>query len=307
MSKFFIQVKREFWECRASFLRTPFVMAGILMTLLLLGIVPFQNKIGGFLEHAKIEHHGEFQQGAHILEKWGGNTASEPDLEYLTHGLAGLYSLFVLVLLLVLSFYFADALYSDRRDQSILFWKSLPVAEHKTIMAKLAAGTMGAPLFYAAAAFATGVFYLLTLSLYAKVFWNLPLPGLGPVLAVFLTSTVGLVLGWVLLVIWYLPIFCWLLFTSAAAKKAPFLIALGVPLALVVLEAWVFGTRHLFTVLRDQTVAGLYHLHSVAHNPESIGEHLINTFSSIQLWAGLAISAGFLVACSWLRHNRWEL
>lgn len=306
MSKFLILVKREFWECRASFLRTPLVMAGILMTLLLLGIVPFQNKIGGLLERANIER-SDVKQGADILEVWGDNATSEPDLEYLTHGLAGLYSLFVLVLLLVLSFYFADALYSDRRDQSILFWKSLPVAEHKTILAKLAAGTMGAPLFYAAAAFTTGVFYLLTLSLYAKVFWNLPVPGLGAVLAAFFTSTVGLILGWMLLVIWYLPIFCWLLFTSAVARKAPFLIALGIPLALVVLEAWVFGTRHLFTVVKDQTVAGLYHLHSVAHDPAAVGEYLISTLSSVQLWAGLAISAAFLVACSWLRHNRWEL
>lgn len=307
MSKFFIQVKREFWECRSSFLRTPVVMAGILMFLLLLGIVPFQNKIGGFLEHAKIERHSEIEQGAEILERWGDNTSSKPDLKYLTHGLAGLYSLFVLVLLLVLSFYFADALYSDRRDQSILFWKSLPVAEHKTILAKLAAGTIGAPLFYAAAAFTTGLAYLLILSLYAKIFWHLPVPDLGAVLTAFLTSTVGLVLGWMLLVTWYLPIFCWLLFTSAAARKAPFLIALGVPLALIVLEAWVFGTHHLFTVLKDQTIAGLYHLHSVAHDPASGGEYLISTFSSLQLWAGLVISVGFLMACSWLRQNRWEI
>jgi ABC-2 type transport system permease protein len=307
MSKFFIQVKREFWECRASFLRTPFVMAGILMLLLLLGIVPFQNKIGGFLEHARMEHHSEAQQGTPIPEGLVNIPSSGPDLQYLIHGLAGLYSLFVLVLLLVLSFYFADALYADRRDQSILFWKSLPVAEHKTILAKLVAGTAGAPIFYAAAALATGAFYLLVISVYAKVFWNMPAPGLGTVLVTFLTSTVGLILGWWLLVIWYLPIFCWLLFTSAAARKAPFLIALGVPLALVILEAWVFGTGQLFSVLKDQIIAGLYHLHSVAHHPDSIGQNLMSTFSSVQLWIGLVVSAGFLVACAWLRHNRWEI
>lgn len=307
MSKFFIQVKREFWECRGSFLRTPFVMAGILMILLLLGIVPFENKIGGFLDHTRMEHHGEAQQGTQILGGVGNEPVSGPELEYLVHGLAGLYSLFVLVLLLVLSFYFTDALYSDRRDQSILFWKSLPVAEHKTILAKLIAGTAGAPIFYAAAAFATGAFYLLVLSVYAKVFWNIPVPGLGTVIVTFLTSTVGLVLGWWFLVIWFLPIFCWLLFTSAAARKAPFLIALGVPLALMISEAWVFGTSHLLSVLKDQIIAGLYHLQSVTYHPESVGQSLASTFSSVQLWVGLVVSAGFLAVCSWLRHNRWEI
>src|SRR5688572_7193475 len=152
MSKFFIQVKREFWECRSSFLRTPLFMAGILMILLLLGVVPFQNKIGGFLDRAQLEHSSETEQGAQNSGDSQNYSVAESKLEYLTQGLAGLYSLFVLVLLLVLSFYFADALYGDRRDQSILFWKSLPVAEHKTILAKLVAGAVGAPIFSAAAA-----------------------------------------------------------------------------------------------------------------------------------------------------------
>lgn len=307
MSKFFIQVKREFWECRSSFLRTPLFMAGILMILLLLGVVPFQNKIGGFLDRAQLEHSSETEHSAQNSGDSQNHSVAEPKLEYLTQGLAGLYSLFVLVLLLVLSFYFADALYGDRRDQSILFWKSLPVAEHKTILAKLVAGAFGAPIFYAAAAFVTGAFYLLVISVYAKVFWNIPVPGLWAVMLTFLTSIIGLALGWLFLVVWFLPIFCWLLFTSAASRKAPFLIALGVPLALVIFEAWVFGTGHLFGVLKDQIIAGLYQLQSVTRHPESFVENLISTFSSVQLWIGLLISAGFLVACSWLRHNRWEI
>lgn len=306
MSKFLIHVKREFWECRASFVRTPFVMAGILMILLLSGMVPFQNKIGNFLENARIEHHHEVRQGAKFVEGLGIDPTSGAP-EYLIHGLAAVYALFVLVLLLVLVFYFVDALYSDRRDQSILFWKSLPVGERTTVLAKLGAGTAGAPIVYAAAALATGAFYLLVFLVYAKLFWGLPVPGIGSVILAFLTSTVGLILGWWLLVLWLLPLFCWLLFSSAVARKAPFMIALGVPLGLAVVEVWVLGSAHLLSVLKNQLIAGLFHLLSLIHSPEAIGEKLVSTFSSIQLWGGLIVSAGFLSASVWLRHNRWEI
>lgn len=307
MSNFFIHIKREFWECRASFVRTPFVMAGILMVLLLLGVVPFQNKIGSLIQHEQMEHHDKVQQGTEFLKGFSVDGASGAAPEYLIHGLLGIYSLFILVLLLVLAFYFIDALYSDRRDQSILFWKSLPVAERTTVLAKLVAGTAGAPIFYAAAALVTGVFYLLVILAYAKLFWNLPMPGIGAVAVAFLTSTIGLILGWWFLVLWFLPLFCWLLFCSAAARKAPFLIALGIPLGLIIFEGWVFGTGYLLKALKDQITTGFYHLQSVAHHPGLIGERLVSTFLSVQLWFGLIVSVVFLSACAWLRSNRWEI
>lgn len=307
MGKFFIQIKREFWECRASLILTPFVMAGILMVLLLIGLVPFQAKIAAFMDSSHTEFQVGGEQGEKFLEEWKGEMPLGADPAYLIHGLAGVYSLFILVLLLVLTFYFVDALYSDRRDQSILFWKSLPVAEHSTILAKLVAGIAGAPLFYAAAALATGAFYLLVLSLYAKVFWSLPVPGLGAVLVSLFSSLIGLVLGWWLLVLWFLPLFSWLLFSSAVARKAPFLIAVGAPLGIIIFEALVFGTRHSLNVLKDQLIAGLYHLQLLVHQPGSIVESLSNSFLSAQLWLGLIVSASFLLACAWLRRNRWEI
>lgn len=307
MGNFFMQVKREFWECRASLVVTPFVMAGILMVLLLIGLVPFQAKIASFMGSSHAELHVVGEQGEKFLEGWSSEMSLGADPSYLIHGLAGVYALFILVLLLVLAFYFADALYSDRRDQSILFWKSLPVTEHSTVMAKLVAGIAGAPLFYAAAALVTGAFYLLVLSIYAKVFWSLPVPGVGAVIASLLSSLIGLVLGWLLLVLWFLPLFSWLLFSSAVARKAPFLIAVGTPLGLIVLEAMLLGSRHSLDVLKDQIIAGLYHLQLLVHQPGLIGESLTNTFLSAQLWFGVIVSAGFLLACAWLRRNRWEI
>lgn len=307
MGKFIMQVKREFWECRASLILTPFVMSGILMVLLLVGLVPFQAKIAGFMDSSHAELQVEDERGRKFLEGWNSEAPLGADPAYLIHGLAGVYSLFILVLLLVLTFYFVDALYSDRRDQSILFWKSLPVAEHSTVLAKLVAGIAGAPLFYAVAALATGAFYLLVLSVYASVFWSLPVPGLGAVFVSLLTSLFGLILGWWLLVLWFLPLFSWLLFSSSVARKAPFLIAVGVPLGVIILEALVLGSRHSLNVLKDQIMAGLYHLQLLVHQPGAIGESLTHTLLSAQLWLGLVVSAGFLLACTWLRRNRWEI
>lgn len=307
MRKSLIQLKREFWECRASFIRTPLIMAGVLMALLLLGVVPLQGKIGKVFEQAQLHQGGALHAEQEAADGWPQMEGIGASPEYLVHGLAAVYSVFALVLILVLVFYFVDTLYSDRRDQSILFWKSLPLAEHRNVLTKLAAGVAGAPVFYAIAATVTGAFFLVVFLVYAGVFWNIPVPSIGTVVAVFLKSTVGLVLGWWFLVLWLLPLFCWLMFSSSVAKKAPFLIALGLPIGLMVLEAWVFGSGHVAGVIGDQVVAAFYSFQTLVHHPQTVLEQLANSFSSLQLWVGIVLSAGFLATSVWLRVNHWEV
>src|SRR3546814_20822192 len=45
--------------------------------------------------------------------------------------------LLVVVLGFVVFFYCLGALYDDRRDRSILFWKSLPVSDASTVLSKV--------------------------------------------------------------------------------------------------------------------------------------------------------------------------
>jgi len=304
MRKYVTQIRREFWECRASFIKTPIVTAGVLIVLLFLGVAPWHHKIAGFIEHQEAIHPGAANLGSAVLNDLAD---SQPDPGYLVHGLAALYSIFVVILLLILTFYFVDALYSDRRDQSILFWKSMPVSEWDTIIAKLGAGVLGAPASYALAAVTTGAFFLLAFFIYAGWIWNIPVPGIGAVLATFFKCSIGLIFGWLLLSLWYLPVFCWLLFSSAFVRKTPFLMALGIPLAAVVLETWIFGSHSVFSVITQQFTAGLYHFEALVHGPGNLIEVLKLSVSAPHFWLGLIFSAALLPACVWLRKNRWEI
>lgn len=320
MKKILTQFKREFWESRASFIRTPMILAGILMLLLVLGQVTFQYKVGGNLNNLEFsssnsdskEPHPVSSENEHELDREFLHQLSSGEL-FSTHpqilgvGLGGIYILFALVLLLVLNSYFLGSLYSDRRDQSILFWKSLPVTERQNVLTKLGAGLLGAPMFYGAAALATGAFYLVLISVYAGLFLGLPLPGFGMMLVSYLGSIASLIVGWLLMSLWALPIFSWMMFCSALARKVPFLMAVGIPLVLIVLEFWVIGTSHIGDAVNDQIAGAIDSLHKVIPFPGQIGYELSRSLSEPALWAGVLLSGLLLAGCIWLRNYRYEI
>ncbi len=306
-AKMLTQIKREFWECRSSFIKTPLVTTGILVVLLVLGVAPWHYKIAGFISHHSADYTGNSTLGFDVLEEVAGQQSVTADPAYLVHGLTAVFSVFTVILLLVLLFYFTDTLYSDRRDQSVLFWKSMPVSERETVLSKLAAGVIGAPAVYVGAALLTGALFLLSFLVYAGSVWKIPVPEMGSVLAVFFKCGFGLVLGWIVLALWYLPLFSWLLFSSAFVRKAPFMLALGLPLALIVAEKWVLGSHQLFRVLRDQIGSGLYNFGVLVQDPLALPARITAALSTPQFLFGLVLSAAFLSACVWLRKNRWEI
>lgn len=306
-AKMITQIKREFWECRSSFIKTPLVTTGILVILLVLGVAPWHYKIAGFISQHSAGYTGNSTLGFEVLEEVAGQQSVTTDPGYLVHGLTAVFSVFTVILLLVLLFYFADALYSDRRDQSVLFWKSMPVSESETVLSKLAAGVIGAPAVYVGAALLTGALFLLSFLVYAGSVWKIPVPEMSLVLAVFVKCALGLILGWIVLALWYLPLFSWLLFSSAFVRKTPFMLALGLPLALIVAEKWVLGSHQLFRVLRDQIGGGLYNFGVLVQDPLALPQRIMDALAAPQFLFGLMLSAAFLSACVWLRKNRWEI
>jgi ABC-2 type transport system permease protein len=306
-AKMLTQIKREFWECRSSFIKTPLVTTGILVVLLVLGVAPWHYKIAGFISQSSVSYTGNSNLGFEVLEEAAGHQSITTDPGYLVHGLTAVFSVFAVILLLVLLFYFADTLYSDRRDQSVLFWKSMPVSESETVLSKLIAGVIGAPAVYVGAALLTGALFTLSFLIYAGSVWKIPVPELGSVVPIFLKCALGLIFGWIVLALWYLPLFSWLLFSSAFVRKTPFMLALGLPLALIVAEKWVLGSHQLFRVLRDQIGAGLYNFGVLVQDPAALPHRITDALSASQFLLGLLVSAVFLSACVWLRNNRWEI
>jgi ABC-2 type transport system permease protein len=200
-------------------------------------------------------------------------------------------------------FYCLDALYGERRDRSILFWKSLPVSDTTTVLSKMAVPVVVVPLV--AFTLTVGV-HLIMLLLTSAI---LQVSGIGattlwsyvPVFHMWAVLFVHLVAGHGLS---FAPIYAWLLLVSAWARRTPFLWAVLPPLAIAGVEKIAFNTSYF---------AGM--LASVAGGPQSsamgrtmsmdaMTPALGDLLSSPGLWIGFGVAAVFLVAAIRLRRDR---
>jgi ABC-2 type transport system permease protein len=210
----------------------------------------------------------------------------------------------ILTAFLVGIFYCLDALHGERRDRSILFWKSLPVSDLTTVLAKASIPLVVLPLVAFAIIVATQLIMLLMSSvvllpsgLSATTWTKLPL----------FQSSVVLLYGLVALALWHAPIYGWLLLVSGWARRMTFLWAVLPLIALSIVEKIAFNTSYLSSLFSDRMIgfaanAFAFNSHGVIHSLEQLtpGRFL----STPGLWIGLALAAAFLAAAVRLRRYR---
>jgi ABC-2 type transport system permease protein len=191
-----------------------------------------------------------------------------------------------LTIYLVATVYCADALYGERKDRSILFWKSLPVSDTMTIVSKLfvpvvllpAIGTVVFVVFQALVLL-VGTIVLATNGFDAGSLWTVS--GL-------LTSW-GTMIVWIFGVsLWYAPLYAWFLLVSAWLTRSPVLATVLIPLVLALCERIAFGTRFVSDLFESRLVQplvfGLHHdAHHVGAPPQLFGDP--------GLWIGLVVAA----------------
>jgi ABC-2 type transport system permease protein len=202
-------------------------------------------------------------------------------------------------------FYSLDALYGERRDRSILFWKSLPVSDLTTVLSKVAIPLIILPLLSFAVAIATQFVMLLlssavllgsglSVGLWARMsFFHLSLMLLYHILTVH-----GL---------WYAPLYGWLLLVSAWAPRAPFIWAFLPPFVIWGLEKIVFQTSHFLAMLQYRLAGPEPSSAAAPHDTvmEIISALTLAQFLSTPgLWIGLAVAAIFLAAAVRIRRYR---
>ncbi|MCH9829133.1 MAG: ABC transporter permease [Gammaproteobacteria bacterium] len=205
-------------------------------------------------------------------------------------------------------FYCLDALYGERRDRSILFWKSMPVSNLITVLSKASIPFVVLPLIGFATVLCTQLIMLLTSTAIllanslgiASLWTQLALPQM----------TLTLIYGLFTLALWHAPIYGWLLLVSACVRRSAFLWAVLPPLGLVVLERIAFGSSQVFDLLKDRLVG--FYPHAFAVNDVG-GQTVIDRLSLLQplsflsspgLWAGLIVAAACLAAAVYLRRYR---
>jgi len=203
-------------------------------------------------------------------------------------------------------FYSLDALYGERRDRSILFWKSLPVSDLITVLSKLSIPLIILPLLSFAIAVATP-FVMLLFSSVALLGSGLNIGALWARMSFFHMSLMLLYHIVTVHGLWYAPLYGWLLLVSAWAPRAPFIWAFLPPFVIWGLEKIVFQTSHFLAMLQYRLTGPEPSSAAAPHSSimEIISALTLRQFLSTPgLWTGLIIAAAFLFAAVRLRRYR---
>jgi ABC-2 type transport system permease protein len=215
----------------------------------------------------------------------------------------------IFTVFIVGAFYCLDALHGERRDRSILFWKSLPVSDLTAILSKVIIPLIVLPLI----CFAVVVSVQLIMALETSLV--LVTHGMSPAstwtIIPFFQNSLVLLYGLVVLALWHAPIYGWLLLVSGWARRATFLWAVLPVIVIEIFEKITFGTAHFSAFIGHRLFGFAPHAFFFSGHSPSIdslaqltpGKYL----GSPDLWLGLLVATGFLFAAVRLRRYRGPL
>jgi ABC-2 type transport system permease protein len=283
-SRLFWSIRRELWENRSIYI-APLVVAALIVLGFAYSIMRIPADALLFTSTSDVN--GVVTQARHSF----------------VYTIAA--GLIMATTVLVGIFYCLDALYGERRDRSILFWKSLPISDLTIVLSKASIPLIVLPLItWAITVLMQSVMLLINLAVFhargmdtTALHTGLPLTQNSIMLFYHLFAIHSL---------WYAPIWCWFLMVSAWARRTPLLWAILPPVALGVLEIISLHSNHVFEFLKYRihgpegsdaySGAGM----SMANMPMSPAHFL----ATPGLWTGLALAAVFLAAAIQLRRYR---
>lgn len=245
--KFKMLLKREYWEHRGGFLWAPLIAGAISLVLTLMAFIVAEVAARRAIGSGGLKIDGEVIVNGLDL----GALTRNLDLDQMQQLAQGLnLSLLMaafwpfVVLAFVVFFYCLGCLYDDRKDRSVLFWKSLPLSDAQTVLSKVVSATVLAPALAVAMALLTIAGHMALLSGMVMLHGGNPVELLwGPAsplkVAASLLATIPV------FALWSLPTVGWLMLCSAWARTKPFLWALMVPLFTGIVVSW-FELMRLF-------------------------------------------------------------
>jgi len=273
-------VRRELWENRSIYI-APLAVAGVTLFGFLISTIHLPAKM----------------RAALVLDPMQQRELIKQPFDFAALLLMG-------TTLIVGVFYCLDALHGERRDRSILFWKSLPVSDLTTVLSKASIPLVVLPLLTFAITIAMqwimllfGSAVLLGSGLSVAALWQLPWFQMSLGLLFHLLAVHGF---------YYAPIYGWLLLISGWARRAAFLWASLPLVAICVVEKIAFNTSHFGAVLLSRFGGGAETapfpmpregaIHSLTHFAP------LHFLSGAGLWIGLVFCAAFLAAAVRLRR-----
>jgi ABC-2 type transport system permease protein len=280
---FYWSVRRELWENRSLYI-VPLIVGAV-------EVFGFAISTIGLAER---------RRGVLLLDPAHQRAAIEQPYD-----LAAMMMIFIVFIVGV--FYCLDALHGERRDRSILFWKSLPVSDLTTVLSKATIPLVVLPVV----AFVITVCVQLIMVLETSVV--LIFHGMSPATTwaavPFFQEWLVPLYGLVALALWHAPIYGWLLLVSGWARRATFLWAVLPLIAIQIFEKITFNTSHFASMLTHRLMGFAPH----AFGFQGQGHPTIDSLSQLTpgrylstpgLWIGLVVAAAFLAAAVRLRRYR---
>lgn len=282
---FFWSVRRELWENKSIYI-APLIVAGVII----LGAL------------ASAGHLPERRRNAMLLDEMHRRAAIE-----LPYNIVAM--VLIVTAFIVGFFYCLDALYGERRERSILFWKSLPVSDATTVLSKavIPLAILPAVIFVI---IPVTQFVMLLISSAVLV----PAGLAGTTWANFnlLRELVVLFYGLVVIGLWHAPIYGWALLISGVARRATFLWAVMPPLGIAIFEKFTFNTTYVWSLLKHRVFgAGDTAFDFQMHRSISIDLMSQLTpgrfLTTPGLWIGLIFTTAFIIAAIRLRRYHGPL
>ena len=308
MNQLPVLIRREFWEHRNTFLVLPVVVTSFFLLMMLLTLL-FSAKGAvdinvDIQSDQDIEFFNDSMQADNIyafaLYQLEGRSTEERS-RYINAGLQALGVPLIGILWFVMFFYLLYSLYDDRRDRSILFWKSMPVSDAMTVISKLVTGLWLVPLIYLLGVAilqlaAIGMLSVATLGTEISLWETVWVP------ASIFSNWIRYLATLIFYSLWALPFFSWLVAVSAYAKSVPLVWVLGVPLALTIVERVVADESLLANWMWEHIVPIRF-----LNQEQSVTDNMWNLLLSLQMISAVAVGGVLIFISIWLRGKADEI
>ena len=296
-------IRREIWEHRSIYV-TPMAIASIVT----LGVFAMLIFASGFAAELDAVIFG------------ATNIAGETERKAaLTLYFLGTSWLFLVALAILTVFYCLDSLYAERKDKSILFWRSMPVTDAETVISKLIIALLVIPVAAIIGIIVTHLVNLVVTSVWVSM--------KGGDASLLIWGSVSLLDNWLAAVIvilatgiWMSPFIGWFLFVSAYTKRSPLLMAFMSLFLLALLEKIILRT-HVFAehvlgrgdgmpLIRTDNLERFFDEEQwrIAEGATSLLAHLdvVQFLTSPATWAGIIVCGLLSTAAIYVRRYRGE-
>jgi ABC-2 type transport system permease protein len=312
-------IEREYWEHKGMLVWAPLAVGAVMVIFTLVMLLAGQKF--------------EFELNGHVTTNQTAIHIAPDESAQIAQLAATAYPMVAVPVYVMLGFlvffYCLGALHDERRDRSILFWKSLPVSDAQTVLSKAAMALIGVPLVITVVGCLTSLL-IMVLAGIALAMHGANLFGALLMSAQFWLTPLRLLSLVPVYMLWALPAVGWLLLVSSWARGRPFLWAVTAPLLtgavlmwaekvfhLPVYSKWVWDNvimRLLLSVLPGQWIIfsndaqnAMAHQDGHQHPVRVVMEFFNQAWMSLgspTMWAGAIAGVAMIIAAVWIR--RWS-